>query len=91
MPPPATDCPGCPSCFAPARLFGVGTDRRFCIASHMRGVTAVLGCKVDVLLVSCQWLLKYINYEILHRKERNGRKAMAAESFAVFAHFVVKY
>jgi len=49
------------------------------------------GCEVDVMLVSCRWLLKYIIYEILHRKERKGRKAKAVGSFAVFAHFAVKY
>ena len=38
------------------------------------------------MFVSCRQLLKYIIYEILHRK---GRKARAVESFAVFAHFAV--
>jgi len=39
----------------------------------------------------CRWLLKYIIYEILHHKERRGRKARAVKSFAVFAHFAVRY
>jgi hypothetical protein len=41
---------------------------------------------MDVVFVRCRRLLKYIIYEILRRK---GRKAMAVESFAVFAPFAV--
>ena len=33
-------------------------------------VSGGLGCEVDVMFVSCRRLLKYIMYEILHRKER---------------------
>jgi len=47
-----------------------------------------MGMNLDVMSVSCRRLLKYIIYEILHRK---GRKARAVKSFAVFAHFAVKY
>jgi len=54
----------------------------------MHGYPAVRGCEVDVMLVSCRWLLKYIICEILHRK---GRKASAVGSFAVFAPFAVRY
>ena len=42
---------------------------------------------MEVVIVCCRQLLKYIIYEILHRKER---KARAVESFAVFAHFAVR-
>ena len=45
---------------------------------------------MEVVFVRCRQLLKYIIYEILRRKERYGRKASAAESFAVFAHFAVR-
>ena len=50
---PAAAChlPGVPVLLCSARLFGVGTGRCFCGASHMRGFPAVLGCKVDVVLV----------------------------------------
>jgi len=54
----------------------------------MHGNPAVWGRGVDVMLVSCQQLLKYIIYEILHHK---GRKAKAVKSFAVFAPFAVRY
>jgi hypothetical protein len=46
---------------------------------------------MEVVFVRCQRLLKYIIYEMLHRKERKGRKAGAVDSFAVFAHFAVRY
>ena len=59
---------------------------RYCGVSWMHGYPAVRGCGVDVVSVSCQRLLKYINHEILHRKERQGRKAMAVESFAVLSN-----
>jgi hypothetical protein len=52
----------------------------------MYGYPAVQGCGVDVVSVSCRRLLKYINHEILHRKGRKGRKAMAVESFAVLSN-----
>ena len=67
----------------------VGAGRRFCGHLWLHGYAAVPVCEVYVVLVSCRWLLKYIIYEILHRKERKVRKAMAVESFAVFAHFAV--
>ena len=56
----------------------------------MHGYSAVRDCEVDVMLVSCRRLLKYIVYEMLHRKERKERKAIAVESFAVFAPFAVR-
>jgi uncharacterized protein (DUF2062 family) len=46
---------------------------------------------MEVVFVRCRRLLKYIIYEILHHKEREGRKAMAVGSFAVFAPFAVRY
>ena len=49
---------------------------------------AVPECGMEVVFVRCQRLLKYIIYEILHRK---GRKASAVGSFAVFAPFAVRY
>ena len=48
-------------------------------------------CGMEVVFVRCRRLLKYIIYEILHRKERKVRKASAVESFAVFAPFAVRY
>jgi len=65
--------------------------RRFRGALWMNGYPAVRGCEVDVKFVRCRRQLKYIIYEILHRKERKGRKASAVGSFAVFAHFAVRY
>ena len=47
----------------------------------MNGYLAVPECGMEVVFVRCRRLLKYIIYEILHRKEREGRKAMAVESF----------
>jgi hypothetical protein len=41
---------------------------------------------MEVVFVSCRRQLKYIIYKILHSKER---KAMAVESFAIFAPFAV--
>jgi hypothetical protein len=58
-------------------------------ASLIHRYPAVCGCGIDVLFVSRRQLLKYIIYEILHRKERLGRKAMAVESFTIFAPFAV--
>ena len=56
----------------------------------MNGYPAVPECGMEVVFVRCRRLLKYIIYEILHRKERKGRKAMAVGPFAVFAHFAVR-
>ena len=72
-------CPGARPALL-TRSCGVGAGRRFCGASWMHGYPAVQEGEVDVMLVSCQRLLKYIIYEILHRK---GRKANLTESFAV--------
>ena len=55
----------------------------------MHGYPAVPECGMEVVFVRCRRLLKYITYEILHRKGRKGRKASAVGSFAVFAHFAV--
>ena len=60
-------------------------------ASLMHGYPVVPECGMEVVFVRCQWLLKYIIYEILHRKDRKGRKASAVGFFAVFAHFAVRY
>jgi len=68
-----------------ARPCGVGAGRRFCGATWMHGYPAVRGCGVDVVLVSCRRLLKYIIYEILHRKERKAR------AVGFFAPFAVRY
>ena len=57
----------------------------------MNGYPAVPECGMEVVFVTRRRLLKYIIYEILHRKERKGRKASAVESFAVFAPFAVRY
>jgi hypothetical protein len=54
----------------------------------MHEYPAVSECGMDVVFVRCRRLLKHIIYEILRRK---GRKAMALESFAVFAPFAVRY
>ena len=59
MPPPVR---GARSCSAHASPWGVGSGRCFCIASQMRGFTAVPECGVDFVFVRCRWLLKYINY-----------------------------
>ncbi|NOR48579.1 MAG: hypothetical protein GQ533_11145 [Methanosarcinaceae archaeon] len=48
----------------------------------MNGYPAVPECGMEVVFVRCRWLLKYIIYEILRRKERSGRKASAVGSFA---------
>ena len=53
----------------------------------MNGYPAVPECGMEVVFVRCRRLLKYIVYEMLRRK---GRKAMAVESFAVFAPFAVR-
>ena len=50
----------------------------------------VPGCEVDVMLFGCRKLLKYKLDVIMHRKEREGRKANPTESFAIFALFAVK-
>jgi len=55
----------------------------------MHGYPAVWGCDVDIMSASCRRLLKYNFYEMIHRKEREGRKANPIESFAVFATFAV--
>jgi hypothetical protein len=57
----------------------------------MHEYPAVPECGMKVVFVLCQQQLKYINYKILHRKERKDSKASAVESFAVFAHFAVRY
>jgi len=44
----------------------------------MHGYPAVRGCGMVVVFVSGQHLLKYIIYEILHHKGREGRKVNAA-------------
>jgi hypothetical protein len=46
---------------------------------------------MEVVFVRSRQQLKYIIDEILHRKDRKGRKASAVESFAVFAPFAVRY
>jgi len=45
---------------------------------------------MEVVFVRCQRLLKYIICEMVHRKDRKGRKASAVESFAFFAPFAVR-
>jgi len=57
----------------------------------MNGYPAVPECGMEVVFVRCRRRLKYIIYEILHRKDRKGRKASAVGSFAVFAPFAVRY
>jgi len=54
----------------------------------LMGYPVVPECGMEVEFFRCRRLLKYIIYEILRRK---GRKAMALESFAVFAPFAVRY
>ena len=76
-PPLASLCPGAPPRSASARYCGVGAGRRFCGALWMHGYSAVPECGMEVVFVRCRRLLKYIIYEILHRKERKGRKAGA--------------
>jgi len=56
----------------------------------MNGCPAVPECGMEVVFIRCRRLLKYIIYEILRRKEREGRKAGAVGSFAVFAPFAVR-
>ena len=56
----------------------------------MNGCPAVPECGMEVVFVRCLRLLKYIICEILHCKDRNGRKASAVGSFAVFAPFAVR-
>ena len=51
-----------PICFA--HPLGVGPGRHLSSASWLHGYPAVRGCGVDVVLVSCQWRLKYITIEI---------------------------
>jgi hypothetical protein len=53
-----------------ARYCGVGGGRRFCGTLLMNGYPVVPECGMEVVFVRCRWLLKYIIYEILHRKER---------------------
>ncbi|KAF5423116.1 MAG: hypothetical protein C5S44_03775 [Candidatus Methanocomedens sp.] len=76
VPPPAR---GARPALLPARPCCVVAGRRFRGASQMQGFPTVPGCGVDVVLVSCQLLLKYISYEIMNCKEG---KAMAVDSFA---------
>ena len=66
-----------------------GGWRRFSGGSWMHGYPAVRGCEVDIMLVGCRQLLKYNLDIIMHRKEREGRKANPTESFAIFAPFAV--
>ena len=87
-PPLAFTLPGCPVLICSACPCGVGAGVRFCGALWMNGCPAVCGCGMEVVFVRCRRLLKYIIYEILHRKEP---KALAVESFAVFAPFAVRY
>jgi len=56
----------------------------------MNGYPAVPECGMEVVFVRCQRLLKYIICEMVHRKDRKGRKASAVESFAFFAPFAVR-
>jgi len=83
-------CPGAPLDLL-NRPCGVGAGRRFYGASWMHGYPAVPECGMEVVFVRCQRLLKYIIYEIRHRKDRKGRKASAVGYFAVFAPFAVRY
>jgi len=82
--------PGCLSRSASSALWRRGWQALFG-ASQMHGFPAVCGCGMVVVFVSCRRQLKYIIYEILHRKDRKRRKASAVESFAVFAPFAVRY
>jgi hypothetical protein len=63
---------------APARSCGVGAGRRFYSATWRHWYPLVSGCEVDVMLVRCQWLLKYNFNEILHHNER---KVIRVESY----------
>jgi len=92
LPPPLSPslCQGARPGLLPPHLWCVGWQALFG-ASLMHGYPVVPECGMEVVFVRYRPLLKYIIYEILYRKDRNGRKASAVGYFAVFAPFAVRY